>query len=314
MNMTINRRRFLKSTLLGSVALPGATLLTAPIQAVEPARRTGAARLSLSLAAYSFRESFRDSSHRRAGTAGGSKQIDLFQFIDFCADHGCQGTELTSYYFPPSFTDEFLIKLKHHAFVRGIAISGTAVGNTFTLPSGLKRTQEIAAVKKWVDHAQVMGAPHIRVFAGSAQGLSKVDARKYAIEALQESCDYAAGKGVFLGLENHGGIVAEPDDLLEIVRAVQSPWFGVNLDTGNFQTDDPYADLARCAPYAVNVQIKTEIQPRGRKKELADLPRLVQILREAKYQGYVALEYEAEDDPWQAVPRVLAQLRALLVQ
>src|SRR5207248_2023692 len=125
------------------------------------------------------------------------------------------------------------------------------------------------------------------------------------------SCDYASSRGVVLGLENHGGIVAEPDDLLEIVRAVQSPWFGVNLDTGNFQTDDPYADLARCAPYAVNVQIKTEIQRRGKTKELADLPRLVKILRDANYQGYVALEYEAAEDPWQAVPRVLAQLRTL---
>jgi sugar phosphate isomerase/epimerase len=115
-----------------------------------------------------------------------------------------------------------------------------------------------------------------------------------------------------LGLENHGGIVADPSDLLEIVRAVKSPWFGVNLDTGNFQTEDPYADLAKCAPYAVNVQVKVEIKRRGAKAEPSDLKRVATILRDANYQGYVALEYEAAPDPWTVVPRHLEELRAAL--
>jgi sugar phosphate isomerase/epimerase len=311
MHLSITRRSFLRQTVFGSLALEGLLLSSRPAaHAIEPIQRAGPARLSLSLAAYSFRDFFRDGTRRPSDSAA-SRQIDLFQFIDFCADHGCQGTELTSYYFPRDLTDEFLLKLKRYAFLRGIGISGTAVGNDFTVPAGEKRTQEIASVKKWIDRAQIMSAPHIRVFAGSTQGLSKAEARKNAIDAFQESCDYAATKGIMLGLENHGGIVADPDDLLDIVHAVQSPWFGINLDTGNFQTDDPYRDLARCAPYAVNVQIKTELQKRGQKKELADLPRLVQLLRDAKYQGYVALEYEAAEDPWQAVPRVLAQLHAL---
>jgi sugar phosphate isomerase/epimerase len=308
----ITRRRFLGQLALSGIALGGANLAGPGVaQAAAPIQRSGSARLLLSVAAYSFRDSFRDSNHKQAGN--GAKQLDLFQFMDYCAEHGCQGAELTSYYFPPALTDEFLLQLKRHAFLRGIAISGTAVGNNFTLPHGAKRDEEIASVKRWVDHAQLMGAPHIRVFAGSAQGMAKDEMKRLAIEALQESCEYAGAKGIFLGLENHGGIVAEADDLLDIVKGVQSPWFGVNLDTGNFQTDDPYADLARCAPYAVNVQIKTEIQKRGQKlKEKADLPRLIKILRAANYQGYVALEYEAAEDPWQAVPRVLRELQSLV--
>lgn len=311
MDLSMNRRSFLRRSLGTGLTLTGLGLLgPAPARAIGPIERSGQARLSLSLAAYSFRDSFRD--NRRQGSAPAGKSIDLFQFIDFCADHGCQGTELTSYYFPAEFTDAFLLKLKRHAFIRGIGISGTAVGNTFTLPPGEKRSQEIASVKKWVDYAQLMGAPHIRVFAGNAQGVSKDQAKRLAIDALQECCEYAATKGVMLGLENHGGIVAEADDLLEIVRAVNSPWFGINLDTGNFQTPDPYGDIARCAPYAVNVQVKSEIQTRGEKKQAADLARLVQIVRDARYQGYVALEYEAAEDAWQAVPRILAELRRLL--
>jgi len=108
------------------------------------------------------------------------------------------------------------------------------------------------------------------------------------------------------------GIVAEPEDLLDIVKAVKSPWVGINLDTGNFHTDDPYKDLASCAPYAVNVQVKAEIQKRGQKKEWADLKREIQILRDANYQGYVALEYESAEDPWTAVPRLLKELKGLI--
>ena len=93
---------------------------------------------------------------------------------------------------------------------------------------------------------------------------------------------------------------------------MNNPWLGINLDTANFHTEDPYADLARCAPYAVNVQLKTEIRPRNRPQEAADLKRLVEILREANYQGYVVLEYEAAESPWSAVPKVLKQLRPLL--
>lgn len=139
------------------------------------------------------------------------------------------------------------------------------------------------------------------------------EAKKLVIETMEECGEYAGKKGIFLGLENHGGIVAEPQDLLEIVQAVKSPWVGINLDTGNFQTDDPYADLAKCAPYAVNVQYKVEIHRRGEKqKEIADMSRVVKILRDANYQGFVALEHEVKEDPWKTVPGWLEKLRAAL--
>jgi hydroxypyruvate isomerase len=62
----------------------------------------------------------------------------------------------------------------------------------------------------------------------------------------------------------------------------------------------------------VNVQIKVEISRRGQKNEPADLARVVKILREANYQGYVALEYEAAEDPWKAVPAHLKRIEQLL--
>jgi sugar phosphate isomerase/epimerase len=303
----ISRRHFASALALGALSLHAPAT-----HAVEPFQRPGQPRLRLSLAAYGFRQYFKDSSHNRDNAAPADKQIDLFQFIDYCAEHNCQAAELTSYYFPPDPTRDFLLKLKRHAFLRGVELSGTSVGNTFTLPGGEKRDQQIAHTKKWIDHAALMGIPHIRVFAGNTERQTFDIAKKNCIEALEECCAYAGEHGVMLGLENHGGIVAEPDALLDIIKTIQSPWLGINLDTANFHTDDPYRDLARCAPYAVNVQLKTELQPKGAKKQPADLPRLIKILRDANYQGYLVLEYEAAEDPYTAIPRTLKELSALL--
>jgi sugar phosphate isomerase/epimerase len=303
-NMTYLSRRQWLGAAASLAAAPG-------IRAIEPFVRSGPARLRLSLAAYSFRDFFRDQPGGRRPRPG-ARELDLPGFVDFCAAQGCDGTELTSYYFPGEVTPDFLLTLRRHAFLRGVAVSGTAVGNTFTHPPGEKRQREIAHVKRWIEHARVLGAPHIRVFAGNLEGQSPADARRHCIEALEECGEAAARAGVFLGLENHGGIVAESADLLEIVQAVRSPWVGINLDSGNFHSDDPYADLARCLSYAVNVQIKVEIRRRNGPVEASDLPRLVRMLNDAGYQGWVALEYEAAEDPFVAVPRHLERLRALM--
>jgi sugar phosphate isomerase/epimerase len=300
-----NRRQF-----LGLAA--GAALTAWHGHAVEPFERKGPPRLVPSLAAYSFRAYFKDGAPKRPVEPPADKLLDMFRFVDYCAEQGLPAAELTSYFFPKELTNEYLLKVRRHAFLKGVAISATAVGNNFALPKGEARDREIANVKLWVDRAALLSAPHIRVFAGSAKGVGDEDARKMCIEALDECADYAGQKGIFLGLENHGGIVAEADGLLAIVKAVKSPWLGVNLDSGNFHTDDPYGDLARCVPYAVNVQVKVEIRARSQKEaEATDLPRLVKILRDANYQGFVALEYEAKPDPWEAVPPLLKKLKEL---
>jgi sugar phosphate isomerase/epimerase len=294
---TLSRRRFLSASAL---AVLGAPLL----RAVEPFVHVGGARLRLGLAAYSFRDAFQKD----------KPPLTWEKFLDKCAEWGVEGAELTSYYFPKDVTDAQLTAVRRHAHLRGVTVSGTSVGNTFTHPPGADRDKEIAGVKQWIDRALLLGAPHIRVFAGSVpKGGNLADAKKTCIEQLEECADYAGKRGIFLGIENHGGIVAEVTDILDIIRAVKSPWVGINLDTGNFHSADPYADLAKIAPYAVNVQVKVEMRPKGAKEDQpADLARVIGILRDATYQGWVTLEYEAKEDPWQAVPRHLATLKQLI--
>ena len=300
---TLSRRDLLKAAALMGVAAPLG--LPRAASAIGPIGRTRPSHLKLSLAAYSFRDFLLPKS--------GKPTMDLFDFVDLAADNALDGVELTSYYFPADANPDYFHKLKQHAFALGLEVSGTSVGNNFCVPPGPARDAEIAKVVTGLENAAELDAPHIRIFAGQvAKGDTEDVAVARVIEAIRQTLPLAIAKGVTLGLENHGGITATPAQLLRLVHAIDSPNFGVNLDTGNFHGADPYADLAEIAPYAVNVQVKTEISRAGGKKEDADLSRFVNILRDAKYSGYVVLEYEAKDDPKVAVPQHLKTLRSLI--
>jgi sugar phosphate isomerase/epimerase len=303
--MQESRRAFLTAvgTMAAAAALPAAARGRGQIE------RRGAPRMQLSLAAYSFRKYLTD--YRRGGAGAAPGAMTLEDFVDLCAEYGLEGTEITSYYVPDPLPDGYLQRLRRRAFLSGLTVSGTAIGNTFTHPPGQARDREIAYTKRWIDRAADMGAPTIRIFAGDVQkGTTEPQARQWCIEAIRECCEYAAPKGIILALENHGGIVTTAEQLLSIVREIESEWFGVTWDSGNFRSDDPYRELEMAAPYAVTAQIKTMVgSPKGPRP--ADLSRIVGILNKANYRGWLALEYEDEEEPKTAVPRYLAELRRL---
>lgn len=295
-----SRRKFLQ---LGLAAGTVVAVVT-PGQSIEPIRRSGQPRMRLSLAAYSF--------HRYLDLRKPSMTLDAF--IDLAAGMPFDAVELTAYYFRET-SPRYLADLKGRCTRLGLDVSGTAVGNNFTTSNAARHKEQIASVKNWIEHTSRLGGKTMRIFSGGVdKGDKEEQARKRCLAAFQEVCEHAGQFGIYLALENHGGLTESPDSMLGLVRAVKSDWFGVNLDTGNFHTADPYADLARLAPYSVTVQLKTEIRRAGQKTEEADLKRLVTMLREANYRGYVALEYEAAEDAKKAVPRYAGQLRRLLME
>ena len=300
--MILTRRKFLGTAMISGPAL---SLAKQPAAAIEPVRRTGRSRMRLSVAAYSYRQYLNLTKKPRP-------KMTLADFIDQAAAMPMDAVELTAYYFPET-TPRYLAGLKGRCTRLGLDISGTAVGNNFCTSDTSRLKTQIADVKRWIEHTSRLGGKTMRIFAGNVdRGDTEERARGRCIAAIQEACEHAGQFGIYLALENHGGITNTIEQMLTLVRGVKSDWFGVNLDTGNFHSADPYADLARLSPYAVVVQIKTEIQRMGRKKEEADLKRLIEILRKANYRGYVALEYEAAEDPMKAVPRHAATLSKLL--
>jgi len=293
----LNRRDFIKTS-----AAIGAGYFLAPATASFSATgsvKIQAPRFKISCAAYSYRKYL---------TSG---EMTLDQFIERCAEMNLDAVELTSYYFPELITPEFLCHLKRKTFLNGLDISGTAIRNNFCVPPGADRDRDIAHVKKWIDYAADFGAPCIRIFAGSlTEGMAESQAIQWCADACLTCLDYAATRGVFLALENHGGITARAAVLKKICDTVgPHPWFGVNLDTGNFRTD-PYGDMALIAPYVVNVQVKDWVTaPDGETNLEADLPRVLNILRSVNYRGYLAFEYEGQEDPLTGVPKWIDKLK-----
>lgn len=295
--MPLSRRHFLATSAAATLAA------TSPLAAIEPIARTGEPKFKFSLAAYSYRDLFNAKENK----------LSLQDFIDDCAKFGLEGTELTSYYFPTPTTPEYLRALKKRCFQLGLDVSGTAVGNDFGHPPGEKRLAEIDKVKRWVDNAAILGAPVIRIFAGHHQkDVPPAQSHSLMVSAIEECCDYAGQHGVHLALENHGGPTATAEGLLQFVRDVQSPWFGVNLDTGNFHSDDIYGELAKVAPYALNVQVKVVVSGPDKKKKDTDFALINKILRDAHYRGYVVLEYEEAGNPREECPKYLDKLREAL--
>jgi sugar phosphate isomerase/epimerase len=296
--LTPSRRDFLYT----SAALAGVSAVSPLASAIDPIKRPGdKADIKLSLAAYSFRQAL----DLKKPT------MTLFDFIDLAADLPLDAVELTSYYWADT-TAEYAGKLAAHAAKKKLAVSGVPVGNTFTLKDDAKRKAEIVRVKEWVERAAAVGAKTVRIFAGNLEkGETLDDAQKRVVAAIEECLPTAEKAGVLLAMENHGGITATPEQLLALVKPIKSRSLGVNIDTGNFKTVDPYADVAAIAPYGVVCQIKTEVFPKGKKEE-ADLGRVVKILKAANFHGYAALEYEAAADPKAAVPKFVKELRKLI--
>ena len=304
----MKRRKFFQvaSTCAVIASVESVSNVTQSALGIDPFDRPKPGNLRLSLAAYSLRKYLGPAKDE-------AKKMDLFEFVDFCYQQGIPGAELTSYYFPEQVTMEYLLKLKQHCHLRGMTISGGAIRNDFCQLDEKKLEADLEHTKTWVDHYAVLGAPAIRIFAGTQP---KDEDTSLTLARCAKHCEtaakYAASKGVLLALENHGGVTEKAEGLLEIVRQVNAPGFGVNFDSGNFRsTDDPYAELAQIAPYAVNAQIKVDIYPGGQHQP-TDLAKVLKILRDAGYSGWVALEYEAKEEPLEAIPRYLDQLRKLI--
>ncbi|MEM7479482.1 MAG: sugar phosphate isomerase/epimerase family protein, partial [Planctomycetota bacterium] len=283
----MRRRSFLLSL---SAATLTVDLLRNPAMAIDPFKRPSPGRLKLSLAAYSMRKYLT----MKADQAGA---MDLFDFVDFCAKHELPGAELTSYYFPADVDDAYILKLKRHCHLRGVSVSGGAIRNDFCSSDSDKIETDVQHTKKWIDLYALLGAPAIRIFAGKPNSGEELDVTlNRCAEVCEQVGSYAAQKGVMLALENHGGVTAKAKGLLKIVKQVDSTAFGINFDSGNFRSgNDPYAELAEIAPYAINAQIKTEVTVDGEKQQ-ADLTRIIRILKDSGYSGWVALEYEDKEE------------------
>jgi sugar phosphate isomerase/epimerase len=282
----MNRRDLFK-------ALPA---MAAAAQLAPPARAAAAkGRLRSAICCYSYRKEL------------AAKEMTYQDVITKAVELGIDGIDMTVYWFPPNPTSEFLLPLKRFAYKNGVEIYSIAVRTEMTQSTPEAQAKELEGLKKWIDVAEVLGAGHIRVFGGKVpKGATVEQASGWVVEVMKRGVEYAGKKGIFLGLENHGGVTEKADTILSILKRVDSPWAGVNVDTGNFIAN-PYEQLSMCMPYAVSVQVKTLIAGEGGRVP-SDWDRIAKMLVDANYRGYLALEYEDKEPAPAAMPRLLKKL------
>lgn len=301
----INRRTLLKR----AAVMPSAAAASFATTSGHPAllgfvRPKRESRVKLSCNLYSFNNPLRD------------KRITLDEVLEFCAEVGFDAVDPTAYYFPnyPELpNDAYVYRIKRKAFQLGLDISGTGARNDFTFLDQKQRKAEVELVKRWVGFAAQLGAPVLRVFSGKGvpQGHKAQEVTGWVVEALKECADYGAQNGVMIVLQNHADFIQTADQMLGILRMVDSEWLAVNLDIGSFHIGDPYAEVAKVAPYAATWQIKENLFVNG-KEEKTDLGKIVRIVREAGYRGYLPIETLGSGDPRVKVPKFLEEVRKAL--
>lgn len=285
--------------LLKMVPAAAAASLMPSASAVAPRSTGGSARIKSALCAYSYREQLE------------SGKMSYEDLVDIAVEHGIDGLDLTVYWLPKTGMDEHLLSLRRKAYLAAVEIPAIAIRSNLCKGDDRQQQVEVAWVSYWIDVANKLGASHIRVFGGTVpEGATDDQAAGWVVEILKRAAEYAGKKGVILGLENHGGITLYGERLVAIVRAVDNPWVGINLDTGNFKRD-PYREIEMCVPHAVNAQFKTSINFEDGRREACDWERVMKMFAATGYKGYVSLEYEGEEPVETAVPKYLGRLRDL---
>jgi sugar phosphate isomerase/epimerase len=307
--MTTTRRQALQLA-------AGATL--APLSGLAPAAAAPAApapkRVRLAVSSYSYW-------HFR------TERYPIEKVIEHAASLGFDGVEILH----RGMAEEgaaYVNNLKRLALRNAIDLVMLSIHQDFVHPEANERQTHVGHTKHCISLAARLGIPIIRINSGrwntiaSFDDLMKVkgdeppisghtddEAVKWCVDAIEQCLPDAEREGVMLALENHWGLTTRPEMLLKIAGQIRSPWFGINLDTGNFP-GDPYPGIEMLAPHAVIVQAKTYYGGGEWYTLDLDYPRIARTLRQAGFQGWVSLEMEGKEPAATAVPKSLEVLRA----
>ena len=246
--------------------------------------------------------------------------------IDQAYSMGFDGVELLHRQLA-SEEKSYLNALKQRAFDKGLDMPMLSIHQDFVSPDVAERKQHIDHTKHCIDLASQLGIPCVRLNSGRWKtiksfddlmkakgeeppiaGYKDADAIGWCVDSIREILPHAESAGVKLALENHWGLTTKVSTLLQIWKTVNSPWLGINLDTGNYP-DKYYEGIAQLAPHASIVQAKTYHGGGVWYTLDLDYKKIAGILRAAKFSGWVSLEMEGKEDAATAVPKSLKTLR-----
>jgi len=226
----------------------------------------------------------------------------LDRTLGFFADVGFRKIDLwgglPNYSVDPEECDHLALRDKAAAFGLTIANLGTYPGREFLADDPAVRENEAAIMRRTIDVARFLGARSIRVSPGRGEDPAIVDA---LVPPFRQAAAYAEKQGVCLGMENHKGSIAGlPEVCMDLVRQVNSPFFGVLYEPANLMhCGVDYREAYEVFRGAVvHVHVKDSRMRDGEYERTmlgagdVDVAWLVDCLTADGYQGDFALEYE----------------------
>ncbi len=300
-----SRRTFARNIALAGMGAAGLGLVKCTGKsAVNKAETEFVRRYKFSLNAYSFNQPLRDG------------KMTVHDMLDFSAETGFDGVDLTGYYFPgyPAVpSDEYLYSVKKKAFHLGLYINGTGVRNDFTWSDPAKRAEEKKLVKEWVIVAEKLGAPSLRIFAGN---LSKEDftwdeKAKWIADDIRECAEFGRSHGVMMALQNHNDFIKNAEEVEKLLKIISHDWVGLMLDIGSYHVADPYAEIALNAKYAISWQLKEKVFVNDEQVD-TDYEKIRDIVKECGYKAYLPIETLGEGDPVLKVRTLFNKVNSVL--
>jgi len=252
-------------------------------------------------------------------------KIDNIDFPKIAREeYGIEGVEFVNQFFKDKAHDSTYLKdLKKRANDLGVTcvlIMIDGEGDLSAEADG-ERMKAVENHKKWVDAAVELGCHAIRVNTGHHYGPTHVGPVSEACGLLT---DYGTKHQIEIICENHGGPSSNPDALVALMKAVDKPTFGTLPDFGNFPqengkyTIDIYDAIARMMPYAKGVSAKSYDFDESGKETKLDYARILKIVTDAGYHGFVGIEYEGsrlgEPEGIRATKKLLENLRGSMYQ
>ncbi len=308
--MASPRRSFIRNAAAGA-----ASAILLPAFTIEESKPMP--RMKLSISSYSYWH-FKE------------KKFPIESVIDEAARLGVEGIDILHRQME-SEDKAYINKLKKHAFINGVAFTCLSIHQSFVSPDKEVLKKEIEHTKKCITLAADMGIPCLRLNSGRwgtiksfdelmknrgvepiLPGYTEDDGFKWCIDSIQQCLPTAEEYGVLLALENHWGLCSTPEGQLRIKKAIDSPWLGILMDTGNF-LEDPYDKLEMIAPYTSFVQAKTYYGGGEWYTLDLDYKRIMNILKKVNYQGYVSLEFEGKENALTGVPRSIEMLKKAMM-
>ncbi|MDX9755302.1 MAG: sugar phosphate isomerase/epimerase family protein [bacterium] len=309
--MTLSRRAFSSAALLGGFAL------AVPASNAQAQPMPLQSRIKLAISTYSYWHF-------------AEVKYPIEKVIDHAADFGVEGVDILHRQME-SEDNAYLQKVKRHAFLNGIDLISLSIHQDFVDPDKEKLKEHIEHTKHCIELANAMGIPSIRLNSGrwgtvqsfdelmerrgiepALEGYTEEDAFEWCIGCIEECLPTAEKNGVMLLIENHWGLTRNPEGVLRIRKAIDSPFMGVMMDTGNF-LEDPYEKLQMMAPHTNMVQAKTYYGGGEWYSLDLDYGRIATILKEAQFRGYVSLEFEGKAAPDEGVRQSLELFRSTFI-